>query len=83
MGAVEGVRNTGGEDVALDGDDDADFVDGSSGKDEDACCCWVSPLAVLVSTRGADFGEALAGGMTLGGFDELKKRPPGGFENRE
>jgi hypothetical protein len=29
----------------------------------------------------ADF--ALAGGTTLGGLDELKKRPPGGFEKRE
>ena len=40
-------------------------------------------MAVLASTRVADFAEALAGGTTLGGFDELKKRPPGGFENRE
>lgn len=40
-------------------------------------------MAVLASTRVVDFAEALAGGTTLGGFDELKKRPPGGFENRE
>lgn len=41
-------------------------------------------MAVLASTRVADFAEALAGGTTLGGFDELKKRPPpGGFENKE
>jgi hypothetical protein len=38
-------------------------------------------LAVAASTRVADF--ALAGGTTLGGLDELKKRPPGGFEKRE
>jgi len=83
MGPVEGVGRAGEEEVALDGDDDV-VAEGSSGKDEDACCCcWVSPLAVLASTRVAGFAEALAGGTTLGGFDELKKRPPGGFENRE
>jgi len=79
MGSAEGVGKT-AEEVTLDGDED---VEESSGKDEDACCCWGSPLAVFASTRVADFGEALAGGTTLGGFDELKKRPPGGFENRE
>jgi hypothetical protein len=78
---VEGVRSTVGEGVAVDGDDDDVAVEGSSGKGEDACCCcWVSLLFVLVSTRVAAFAEA---GITLGGFDELKKRPPGGFENRE
>lgn len=80
MGSAEGVGET-AEEVTFDGDEDD--VEESSGKDEDACCCWVSPLVVLASTRVADFGEALAGGTTLGGFDELKKRPPGGFENRE
>jgi hypothetical protein len=40
------------------------------------------PVAVApFSTRAADF--ALAGGTTLGGLEELKKRPPGGFEKRE
>jgi len=35
-----------------------------------------SLLVVFDSTR-------VAGGTTLGGLDELKKRPPGGFENKE
>ena len=82
MGAAEGIGWTEGEGVALDGDDD-DVVEESSGKDEDAGCCWVSTLVVLASTRVGDFAEAPVGGTTLGGFDELKKRPPGGFENRE
>jgi hypothetical protein len=62
MGAAEGVRSTGGE-VAPDGDDDDDLVDGSSGKDEDTCCFWESLLAVLVLTRLADF--AVVGGMVV------------------
>lgn len=81
-GAVEGVGRAGGEGVALDGGVAVVVVEGSSGKDED-CCCWVSPFAELASTRVADFAEALAGGTTFGGFDELKKRPPGGLEKRE
>ena len=80
MGAVEGAGRAGAG-VALDGGV-AVVVEGSSGKDED-CCCWVSPFAELASTRVGDFAEALAGGTTLGGFDELKNRPPGGFEKRE
>jgi len=82
VGAAEGIGRVGEEDAAVDG---AVVVvaEESSGKDEEACCCCVSPLAVLASTRVADFAEALAGGTTLGGFDELKKRPPGGLEKRE
>ena len=80
MGATKGVGRIAGE-VPLGGDE-VD-VEESSFEDADACCCWVSPLAVPASTRVADFGEALAGGTTLGGFDELKKRPPGGLEKRE
>jgi hypothetical protein len=81
VGAEEsGVgRDSGGDgwEEVPDGGD----VEESSGKDEEGCC-WDSPLGVLASTReGDDF--ALAGGTTLGGFEELKKRPPGGFENRE
>src|SRR6266702_1145489 len=59
-------------------------TEGSSGGDEDDC--WGSLLlplllGVLASTRVGDF--ALAEGTTLGGLDELKNLPPGGFENRE
>jgi hypothetical protein len=82
VGAVEGVGRAGEDDPALD-EDVVVVPVASSGKGEDVCCCWVSPLAVLVSTRVADFAEAVAGGTTLGGFEELKKRPPGGFEKRE
>jgi hypothetical protein len=82
VGAADGVGRAGEDDPALDGDVVV-VPEASSGKDDDACCCWVSPLAVLASTRVAGFAEALAGGTTLGGFDELKKRPPGGLENRE
>ena len=82
VGAAEGVERAEEDDTVLDGE--VVVVPGvSSGKGDDVCCCWVSPLAVLASTRVGDFEEALAGGTTLGGFDELKKRPPGGFENRE
>ena len=77
-----GVGRAGEDDPALDGDVVV-VPEASSGNGDDVCCCCVSPLAVLASTRVADFAEALAGGTTLGGFDELKKRPPGGFENRE
>ena len=83
VGAAEGVGRAGEEDPALDGDVVV-VPEVSSGNGDDACCCCcVSPLAVPASTRVTDFAEALAGGTTLGGFDELKKRPPGGFENRE
>ena len=82
VGTTEGVGRAGEDDPALDGDVVV-VPEESSGRGEDTCCCWVSPLAVLASTRVADFAEALAGGTTLGGFDELKKRPPGGLENRE
>jgi hypothetical protein len=81
VGAAD-VGRAGEDDPALDGDVVV-VPEASSGKEDEVCCCWVSPLAVLASTRVADFAEALAGGTTLGGFDELKKRPPGGFENRE
>ncbi len=82
VGATESVGRAGEDDPALDGDVVV-VPEASSGKDDDVCCCWVSLLAVFASTRVADFAEALAGGTTLGGFDELKKRPPGGFENKE
>lgn len=83
VGAADGVGRAGDDDPAL-GEDVVVVPEASSGKEDDVCCCcWVSPLAVLASTRVADFAEAVAGGTTLGGFDELKKRPPGGFENRE
>ncbi len=82
VGAAEGIGRAGEEDAAVEGVIVV-VPEASSGKDEDVCCCCVSPLAVLVSTRVADFAEALAGGTTLGGFEELKKRPPGGFEKRE
>lgn len=53
----------------------------SSGVDEEAC--WGSLLfGVLASTRVGVFA-LLAPGTTLGGFDELKNLPPGGFENKE
>jgi hypothetical protein len=76
VGAAEGVGRAGEDDPALDGDVVV-VPEASSGKVEDVCCCCVSPLAAaLASTRVADFAKALAGGTTLGGFDELKKRPP-------
>ena len=60
-------------------------VEVSSGVD-----CWGSLLlllllGVLASTRVGDFALlALAPpGTTLGGLEELKNLPPGGFENRE
>ena len=59
-------------------------VEVSSGAD-----CWGSLLllllGVLASTRVGDFALlALAPpGTTLGGLEELKNLPPGGFENRE
>ena len=81
VGAAEGVGRAGEDNAVLDGDVVV-VPEASSGEGDDVCCC-VSPLAVLASTRVADFAEALAGGTTLGGFEELKKRPPGGFENRE
>jgi hypothetical protein len=83
VGPAESV-GSGDDNPALHGDVVV-VPEASSGKDDDVCCCCccVSPLAVLASTRVADFAEALAGGTTLGGFEELKKRPPGGFENRE
>jgi hypothetical protein len=83
VGAADGVGRAGEDNPALDGDVVV-VPEASSGKDDDVCC-WVSLVAVLASTRVVDFAEALAGGTTLGGFDELKKRPPppGGFENRE
>jgi hypothetical protein len=82
VGAAEGVGRASEEDAAVE-EVVVVVPEPSSGKDEDVCCCCVSLLAVLVSTRVGDFAEALAGGTTLGGFDELKKRPPGGFEKRE
>lgn len=68
MGAAEGVGKAGEDDPALD----AVVVPvASSGKGEDVCCCWVPPLAVLASTRVADFAEALAG---AGGMRDKKAR---------
>ena len=51
----------------------------SSGEGEEACC---GSFVLVPSTRVGDFA-VLAAGTTLGGFEELKNLPPGGFENRE
>jgi hypothetical protein len=80
VGAEERVGRDCGED-GVGGEPDGD-AEGSSGGTDEGVWCWASPLVVaLASTRAVDF--AVVGGTTLGGLEELKKRPPGGFENKE
>jgi hypothetical protein len=59
----------GGEEGSSDGEEE----------EEEACC---GSFVLLPSTR-VGFFAVLAAGTTLGGLEELKNLPPGGFENRE
>ena len=75
------------EHVVVDTAWSAGAVEGTGdGGVEGSSACWGSLLllGVLASSRVGDFALlALAPGTTLGGLEELKNLPPGGFENRE
>jgi hypothetical protein len=68
----------GGEGTGEGGTEDSSGVEE---EEEEACCGSLLGLLLAASTRVGDF--ALAEGTTLGGLEELKNLPPGGFENRE
>lgn len=87
MGAAEvnpGRDGECGAEAEGTGEGGAEGSSGGDGEEEEACCGSLLLLLLLgvpASTREGDF--ALAAGTTLGGLDELKNLPPGGFENRE
>jgi len=56
-------------------------VEGSSEEDEEDCCGSLALLLLLVASTRVLL--AVGVGTTLGGLEELKNLPPGGFEKRE